>query len=182
MLLQCTDPEVFKCPEEKVITHELLFVGNSRKVYRKVIKDVLPSEYNLSIYGSKWRGIVEDSYIKGEHIENKELYKYYHGAKIVLNDHWEDMSEKGFISNRIFDVLASKGFLITDEVEGLRECLGDAVVTYKDKEDLQSKIKYYMEHEEERIKKCEEGYQKVISEHTFKQRMQEVISDLEDNN
>ena len=40
------------------------------------------------------------------------------------------MREMGFVSNRIFDVLASGGRLVTDDVQGLSEVFPDSVATY----------------------------------------------------
>lgn len=179
VLLQCSDTSVFKPVENESSRYELLFVGNSKNIYRKVIKDVLPSEYELSVYGTNWEGLIDDKYINGENIPNIEIYEYYGNAKIVLNDHWDDMRNKGFISNRIFDVLASKGFVITDEVLGLEKCFGDAVVTYKDKADLKQKIELYMNDDELRQQKMQKGYEIVIQNHTFEQRAKIIIDNLE---
>ena len=170
-LLQCSDTDLFKSfhSNNADYTQELLFVGNSRKVYRKVIQDVLPTKYKLSIYGTNWSNLVDSTMIKGEHITNKELHKYYASADIVLNDHWDDMREKGFISNRIFDVLASGGFIISDAIDGIESVFEDVVITYKDKDDLKEKIDYYMQHPLEREAKVRKGLD-LITQHTFKSR------------
>ncbi len=55
-MLQCTDPELFY-PDLGEEQHELLFVGNSRKVFRKIIKDLLPTDKDLSVYGTNWEKI-----------------------------------------------------------------------------------------------------------------------------
>ena len=36
----------------------------------------------------------------------------------MLNDHWQDMAEEGFLSNRVFDVAMAGGFVISDTVAG----------------------------------------------------------------
>ena len=33
---------------------------------------------------------------------------------MVLNDHWEDMRAEGFLSNRLFDAVASGARVVTD--------------------------------------------------------------------
>lgn len=180
-LMQCADISVFKPEEINRIAYELLFVGNSRKVHRKIIEDVIPSKYELSVYGGDWEKIISEKYIKGKNIPNQELYKYYSGAKIVLNDHWDDMRDKGFISNRIFDVLASKGFVITDEVVGLEDYFGDSVVTYKDKVDLEEKIELYMNNEQLRQAKIQKGYEIVVENHTFEQRVNKIINEIQNS-
>lgn len=178
VLLQCTDTSIFKPVENSKTNYELLFVGNSRKIYRKIIKDILPSKHDLAVYGTNWTGLIDQEYIKGENIPNKELYKHYGTAKIVLNDHWDDMREKGFISNRIFDVLACKSFIITDEVVGLDEYFGDSVISYKGKDDLKEKIDLYMNNEELRKKEIEKAYEIVVNNHTFEKRAQQIIEEL----
>ena len=171
-MLQCSDTTRFKLTKEKVSTYsnQLLFVGNSRRVYRKIIQDLLPTPYQLSIYGNHWENFVDAKYIKGIHIENKELYKYYSNADIVLNDHWDDMKEKGFISNRIFDVIASGGFVITDRVEGIEEIFGNSIVTYTDAADLKEKINFYLENEKERKEKVMLAQNIIASKHRFQDR------------
>jgi spore maturation protein CgeB len=41
----------------------------------------------------------------------------------VLNDHWPDMAAGGFVSNRVFDVLAAGGVVVTDPVVGLGDVI-----------------------------------------------------------
>ncbi|KTQ99571.1 hypothetical protein NS184_17265 [Curtobacterium luteum] len=52
-----------------------------------------------------------------------EVAAAYASARVVLNDHWPDMAAGGFVSNRVFDVLASGGVVVTDPVTGLADVL-----------------------------------------------------------
>lgn len=174
-LLQCTDPDLFKVPNEMNHASQLLFVGNSRKIFRKVIKDLLPTKYDLSVYGTLWESIIDKKYIKGTHIPNPELFKYYGSCDILLNDHWDDMRDKGFISNRIFDALATKAFIITDNVKGIEEEFGDAVVTYETSDELKAKIQYYLDNPQERVERAEKGSEIVLQKHTYKQRVEKFV-------
>jgi spore maturation protein CgeB len=65
-------------------------------------------------------------WIRGEQIDNVALAGYYASAEVVLNDHWDSMPDSGFVSNRVFDVLASGGSLVTDRVAGFPEELAAA--------------------------------------------------------
>ena len=174
-LLQCTDSdrfngELYDNNEKK--KYELLFVGNSRKVFRQIIKDLLPTHYNLAVYGTNWEGLIDAKYIRGENIPNRELGQVYHSAAILLNDHWEDMKQKGFISNRIFDGLSAGAFIISDEIEGIDDVLKDCIVTYRDRDDLAKKVEYYMEHPKEREEIASRGMAIVRERHTFRARME----------
>lgn len=53
------------------------------------------------------------------YIANRSLAFAYSSAGVVLNDRWHDMREWGFISNRIFDVLASGGNVVSDAIDGM---------------------------------------------------------------
>lgn len=178
VLMQCSDPEVFRPLEKQELNYDLLFVGNSRKIFRKIIKDLLPTTYKLSVYGTNWKGLIPDEYIKGDNIPNKEVSKHYASARILLNDHWDDMRDKGFISNRIFDALACKSFVISDEVKGIEKYFGNSVVTYSDKEDLAAKVEKYMCDDEARNLDIEKGYEIVIKSHTFRHRAKKIIEDM----
>ena len=174
-LLQCTDPEFFYPDPSNDYKTELLFVGNSRKTFRKIIKDLLPTNKDLSVYGTNWKKFIDKKYIKGEHIPNTELTKAYSSTKILLNDHWDDMRENGFISNRIFDGFAAGAFIISDNIQGAEEVFGDALVTYKNPEELKNLVELLLDNEEVRIKKSTEGCTFVVKNHTFKNRVERIL-------
>ena len=171
-MLQCTDPNRFKpidTDKKKKYYNQILFVGNSRGIFRKIIKDILPTNYSLSIFGEKWEKLIPEDYIKGQHIENKLLYKYYASADILLNDHWDDMREKGFVSNRIFDGLACQTFMISDKVKDMGD-IESYVQTYETKEELNRHLNYFLENPQERESRTKKGMEFVLENHTFKNR------------
>ena len=72
--------------------------------------------------------------------------------------------EAGFVSNRIFDVTACGGFIISDYIEGIEEIYGDAIPMYKTEEEFVELIKYYLEHEDERREKAKKA-QEITKKH-----------------
>ncbi len=54
----------------------------------------------------------------------------------MLNDHHDDMREQGFVSNRVFDVLAVGGRLLTDDVPGLGAALGVDLPVWRTADDV----------------------------------------------
>jgi spore maturation protein CgeB len=180
-LLQCTDPELFYPDPQDQYKHDLLFVGNSRKKYRKIMKDLLPTNYDLAVYGKNWKRFIGRKYIKGKHIPYNELRKAYSSTKILLNDHWDDMREKGFISNRIFDGFASGAFLLSDDIKGADHLFDDALITYNTPEQLNRLIEYFLLNEEERINNARRGREIVIKNHTFSKRAEQILKAIEYN-
>ena len=167
-MLQCTNINKFYPEYNSQYESELLFVGNSRKVYRKILKDLLPTKYELSVYGADWEGLINKRYIKGKHIPNNELRQAYSSCKILLNDHWDDMREKGFISNRIFDGIACGACIISDDVEGLDELFPGYVYTYKTKSELNKLVN-------EKICEDKKKNHLIIKGHTYKDRVEKFL-------
>jgi GT2 family glycosyltransferase/spore maturation protein CgeB len=138
-LLQCTDPNRFN-PLAKLNKAEdsnsILFVGNTRGQFRKIVKDAITAGVRPTIFGSGWERFVPKDVIRGNNLPNALLASYYANAKVVLNDHWDDMAKHGFLSNRLFDAVASGATIISDNCIGLNEKFGKSVATYETAEDL----------------------------------------------
>jgi len=178
-LHQATDPERFR-PEPTGPRHELLFVGNSRRVRRHVLEDVLPTEHELAVYGTGWTPeLLDPRYLAGEFVPNDELGGYYASAAIVLSDHWPDMQAEGFMSNRLYDAAAAGAFVISDEVDGLESEFDGGVVAYHDADHLRSLIDHYLDRPDERRALAERARQAVLQRHTFDRRARELLDAIE---
>jgi spore maturation protein CgeB len=152
-------------------------VGNSRGVHRKIIKDLLPTDEELAVYGSGWEGLIDKKYIKGDHIPNKELRKAYSSCKILLCDHWDDMRDKGFLSNRLFDASACGAFVISDKVRGIENVFGDSLVTYEDIGELHNVIKIFI-NDEAKKNKIEKIRQNIIKQHNYRKQVGKILEKI----
>jgi GT2 family glycosyltransferase len=127
-LLQATDPQRFN-PDSAIPDsgYQVLFVGGSRKKYRPVVKQAVQANLPLTIFGPDWELIVPAGLIAGRYLDNSKLSAAYRAAGVVLNDHHEDMRVDGFLSNRLFDAVASGARVISDDVAGLGSMFGRSV-------------------------------------------------------
>ena len=136
-LLQATDPARFGPGTASPDTGaDVLFVGNSHDEFRPIVRDALTAGLDVTIYGTAWEKFVGPDRVAGRYLDNTLLSAAYRSAGIVLNDHFEDMRREGFISNRIFDAVASGARVISDAVAGLDDVFGGAVPTYQTPADL----------------------------------------------
>lgn len=136
-LLQCTDTERFQpAPDGETAGDSVLFVGNSRNEYRRIVRWAVECGATVSVYGSRWGQFIPAEHIAGQNLDNRQLARHYSAAKAVLNDHWDSMRDFGFVSNRIFDVLASGGHLISDPVPAIGELFADGVAQVSSHEEL----------------------------------------------
>jgi hypothetical protein len=136
-LLQATDPELFHPDRGEPDTgHSLLFVGSSRKVLRPLVGAAVDQGLPLSVIGHQWDGLIPARYVKAEYLGNDLVGEAYRRAGVVLNDHWDDMREQGFISNRLFDAVASGSRVVTDHVAGIDGLFGRSVQVVDDPAEL----------------------------------------------
>ncbi|WP_456307495.1 glycosyltransferase family protein [Paeniroseomonas aquatica] len=85
----------------------------------------------LQVHGGGWAALLPESIVKSQLIQNDELGDLYRGARVVLNDHWEDMRRWEIVSNRIFDAVACGRPVISDDCEGIASYFRDTVVTHR---------------------------------------------------
>ncbi len=162
---------------------KILYVANQWPDFemRKTVRYAINNNIEIDIYGTNWDDKLDEKsryLLKANQLSNDELKYYYSSADIVLNDTREDMIEAGFVSNRIFDVTACGGFIISDYIEGIEEIYGDAIPMYKTEEEFVALIKYYLEHEEERREKALKAHEitkKYFSSDKVVARMLEIM-------
>ncbi|UXN25381.1 glycosyltransferase [Curtobacterium flaccumfaciens] len=125
-LLQATDPSVFHPGARSATSPDadrVVFVGSTRGAARPVVSDAVALRADLRVYGPGWGALVPAESLGEASLSRAEVATAYASARVVLNDHWPDMAAGGFVSNRVFDVLASGGVVVTDPVAGLSDVL-----------------------------------------------------------
>lgn len=97
-------------------------------------------------------------------------------SRVVLN-----VSVKDDINMRLFEVLSSGSFLLTNWLPTLKEIgLKDGIhlVTYKTLDEAVEKTKYYLEHEEERDKIAKAGHEEFMKNHTYQKRIEKIFGTI----
>jgi len=180
-LLQCTDPALFHDGGERdaaadpAAVPELLFVANSRGVRRPIIDDAVRAGVDVGVYGSRWDGLIPEKQIRGTYLPNERLRHHYANAKIVFNDHWQDMKREGFVSNRIFDAGACGATIVSDDVPGMADLFGDAVATYRNADDLGGTVRALLADDDRRKAMGAALRNIVLARHTFDHRVSDIL-------
>jgi hypothetical protein len=176
-LLQATDPKLFHPDRGRTDEGDpVVFVGGSRQHYRQIVRHSVVSGLPLSVYGSDWEELIPPHLIKGTFVPNRDLGALYASAGVVLNDHWEDMRREGFLSNRLFDAVASGARVISDDVAGLDGMFDNSVQVATDAASLARLVrKDPLDHtfgtDEERRRVAG----RVHREHSFQQRATRLL-------
>ncbi|MCR2793755.1 glycosyltransferase [Microbacterium sp. zg.Y625] len=134
-LLQCTDTTKFH-PGTSDRGTDIVFVGTARGIARPVVVAPIRAGIPVKVYGPDWSGYIPAGAVVSPSVPRSELPELYRSAGVVLNDHWPAMQREGFVSNRLYDVVAAGGRAISDDVVGISETFGAAVRTYSDVEEL----------------------------------------------
>jgi len=155
--------------------YDIVFVGNTRQnKIRKVIDDLGESPHQIKIWGWGWKGLIPDAWYGGEYYENARLNELYAASKIVLNDHHNDMKREGFINPRVLDVLASGGFVVSDEVAGMNTLLDNSVPTYRCPEELHQIVEAFISDDRGRELLAARG-REIASRYTYAACCDEII-------
>jgi glycosyltransferase involved in cell wall biosynthesis len=175
-LYQATDTARFN-PDRRCahLEHDLLFTGNSRNVYRDMVRWTVDLGLKPAIYGAQWERFIPPSLVHGENIANDRLGKYYASAKVLLNDHWESMREFGMLSNRLFDGLASNAVVVSDAIPTLSSVFGDGVIQVASQDDLRRAL---LEMPEDQKAKSEAIGQIIRERHSFAARARTIVDDV----
>ncbi|MDD2608882.1 MAG: glycosyltransferase [Giesbergeria sp.] len=171
VLHQCTDHKVF-FPDDTVSKDiDVLFVGNSRRIYRDSVKYAVESNVDLHVWGTKWEQFIPKNYIKGQSIASDEVANLYRRSKIVLNDHWADQNEFGLVNNRIFDAFACGAAVLTDENQGLVDIFGKIEIpTFKDQRSFSKNLNRLLIDEKWRNSLVKSAQEFSLNQSTFSAR------------
>jgi len=84
------------------------------------------------------------------------------------------------IKARPFEITGSGGFCITGAADDTESYFvpGKEIAIYKDTPDLIEKIRYYLEHDEERKQIQKAGYEQALREHNYNARLKDIFEQL----
>lgn len=177
-LLQCTDPGRFSMqanpPAEPA---QVLFVGNSRARRRPVVDWAIEADLPLQVHGTRWAAFIPAHHIAGEHIPNTALAGHYRHAGVVLNDHWPSMADFGFVSNRLFDIVAAGGIAVSDHVPSIQRVFGNAVTEVDSASALAEAV---ARHDAQPVAPAQRRARSawILRKHTFPRRAEAIWNDV----
>lgn len=159
--------EKYKC--------DVCFTGN-RFSEREIEQELVPAElkYDIRIYGDGWDSVKSLApYCKG-HLPYEEIPKVYRGAKIALDDATASTKETGSVNSRVFDALAAGCLVLTNNEVGAKETFEGKLPVFRNRDELESLLKQYLEDEAARQAKVEELKAFVLAKHTYEIRAEKL--------
>ena len=188
--------------------YDVSFVGQPHSNRKEIVNQIKKAGINIKCWGNGWQEgrVSQDEMIKifsqskininltksPGSINFKALVAIF--LKKDLNNSLKFINPKYWISNfqsilakkeeqikgRNFEVPGCRGFLLTSNADNLTDYYKDGkeIVIYKDINDMIDKIKYYLEHNEEREAIAKAGYERTLQEHTYEKRFNNIFIKL----
>ncbi len=105
-----------------------------------------------------------------------DMYRVLASSKITINRHI-DVAENYANNMRLYEATGCGALLLTDHKDNLDELfkVGKEIVAYKNVKELIELIQYYLSQENERKQIAEAGQDKTLNEHSYYNRMEELI-------
>lgn len=175
---------------------DMCYVGSYLPLKRAFFKKhVLPlkEKYDLRLYGSDWTlgnrilGKVQKAgqyfninplkKVRSLGLSVEDERKLYSSARISLNVHEEQVKVSNCeINERTFKIMACGGFQLCDNVPLLRRFFrADELVIAESTDDWFDKIRFYLDNREKRMAIAEAGRKKVLEQHTYHKRVEQIV-------
>ncbi len=155
--------------EAAVLLHATLFYR------RDCVAAVTPFRYR--VHGDEgWHGLFQESVRIFPALDYyRELPLFYNACAVNLNA--TSLQMAAAVNQRVFDVPACGGFLLTDRRPSLAELfeVGREVVTFEEPEEIPEVVRFYLDRPGSRREIATRGRARVLREHTYRHRLEVLI-------
>ncbi len=157
------------------IHYPATFVGNARKGGggRPAVDALLECQEHFLVWGKGWETKLSKKNLAGSYFDYAQLGELYAGSEFVLNDHHPDMARWGFVSFRIYDALASGGFVISDRNPSIEGIFGGSVPQFSNAQELKDIFAYFRDHPEKKEQLQDQGM-RIAWSHNWEARAKQL--------
>lgn len=130
------------------------------------------------IHGDQgWRKLLDAGFILRPPLDYYcELSFFYNACSVNFNA--TNMQMATAVNQRLFDVPACGGFLITDHQQSLEELftVGEEVITYRDLAEIPDLLRFYLDNPAARNKVAKRGRERILRQHTYRHRLETLFT------
>jgi spore maturation protein CgeB len=148
-------------------------------LYRKDVINGLAQNFpEFTVYGDDgWKTIIGNERVKKVSY-GEDLRKLYNSVSVNIDCNRAVI--RNGLTQRTFDVLACKKFIITSNkavINELFETYGQKreVVMFRNRHELLELVRYYLDNPEEKNEIAERGHARVLQEHTYDHRIRSMF-------
>lgn len=204
---EAANPNIYK-PFDVPVEYDVAFVGQAYGDRPDYIRHLLDEGIDVRVWGVGWPHYAEKTGLRrvkqharkilkrgpavllpqkimGGPLSDVEMIKMYSRAKINIgfstcgNTH---LTGERIMQVRLrdFEVPMSGGFYMVEYMEELEEFfkIGEEIVCYTDARDLSDKVKYYLQHKDEREAIRRAGHERARRDHTWHKRFETAFAEM----
>lgn len=155
---------------------ELTLAGNMH-YYRALMLEQL-MDFDIKVWGvncPRWLKSPATKVYQNQHVAESEKAKAFNAAKIVLNPmHYAEIAG---VNCRTFEAAGCGAFQIADRKASIgRYFVPDReIVTFRSMAELREKVRYYLDHDQERQQIADQGYKRAHRDHTYEARLSQML-------
>lgn len=142
---------------------------------RKLMARVLAREFDFKLYTISNTERFPEINNCGPVDFAKQAPLIYNGSKI--NIYVTPRAIRSGVPLRVLEMMACQGFVLVNYQEDLAKEFEDGkeLVMYRSLEEMVEKIRYYLEHESERQQIARAGYEKVLREYNYAEKLRKIL-------
>lgn len=162
--------------DKRYYCESMRLVRKCNEIERIQILEVLQNKFSIVLYADETaKQVLKDIDVRPWLDYGSEMPKVFYLSKINLNI--TSRSIESGIPQRVWDIMSVGGFCLTNYQPELEEYfeIGRELEVYHNLKELEEKIAYYLEHEEERIRIAINGYKRVREKHSLKMRLKQAL-------
>lgn len=195
VLLAANKTRHFPVPPRPELRSDAVFIGaylpRKRETFRRLL-DPLRARHDVRVYGrdwtprDRWIGFLQraSQYLSLRALDRLRALdvpldlerEIYSSTKIGLNIHEQQQRTDGEDFNeRTFKILACGAFELCDNVAVIRRYFTEDELVLAGDDEWLPTFEHYLRHEDERRRIQERGTQKVLGEHTYHNRVAQML-------
>jgi len=188
------DPAIHKpidlsAEEKKKYACDICFVGSNYTERVEILEKL--TDFDLGIWGIGWKRIPKNSplgsSIRGGVVTPDEWVKIFSASKMVLNiighrcdvmEPYVDEKDFRMTNTKVFEILGCGAFQLVDAKADVMTLFEDKkhLVCYRNADELIDLIKSYLADPGQRKMVAGEGRTEVLKKHTYRHRIEEILS------
>jgi hypothetical protein len=143
------------------------------------VLDYLAHTMDMRVFGYGAESLPSGSPIKQRHggeVWGLDMYRALARSHITLNRHI-NVAENNANNMRLYEATGVGAMLLTDRKDNLHELfdIGREVEAYSSKEEAAELVRFYLDHPDEAQRIAKAGQARTLREHTYAQRMRELV-------
>lgn len=174
---QWAGSSVYKKWDQKQYQYDISFVGQKHGIRPQIIDALTQHNISVHLFGNYWDGYLNNHGF----ISFDKMIEVFNTSKINLN--LSNPFQVGTIpqlKGRVWEINQCGGFQITTPADDIESYFvpDKEIVIVDNMLDMVNKIRYYLEHNEEREQIAEAGYQRMLKEHQWKYRFIDILKEI----